>query len=153
VLSDPARDRLLYLDYGYAAYLATWSPRTGRSSAVRLTTANPTVAVVKGQIWVAGFRRSHASVQRLDPRTLRVAGSSEVVANLGPGAVIVGAGRSSLLVRSGTDPDPLWCLDADRGTVRQRWPGPDGTVSGAGRALFVAASPRVTRLPVSGCPG
>jgi hypothetical protein len=120
---------------------------------VRLTTANPTVAVVKGQIWVAGFRRSHASVQRLDPRTLRVAGSSEVVANLGPGAVIVGAGRSSLLVRSGTDPDPLWCLDADRGTVRQRWPGPDGTVSGAGRALFVAASPRVTRLPVSGCPG
>jgi hypothetical protein len=153
IVADPARSRLLYVDYGYVAHLATWSPRTRRSSVVRLPMADPTVAVVGRSIWAAGFRKSRASVQRLDPDTLRPVAASAVAAEVGPGAVIVAAGRSSILVRSGTDPDPLWCVDAATGAVRQRWSGPEGLVSGAGRWVFVAASPRVTALPVSGCPG
>jgi hypothetical protein len=153
VQADPTRHRLLYLTYSYSAYLETWSPRTRASHAVRLTVANPTLAVVAGQIWVAGFRRSTGVVERLDPTTLRPVATSPLSPALGPGAVIVDAGHNSILVRSGTDPGPLWCLDARDGRVRQRWAGPTGAVSGAGRSLFVSTTWSVRQLTVAGCPG
>jgi hypothetical protein len=153
VHADPTRHRVLFLTYEYSAHLESWSPTTGRSQVVRLGVANPTLAVVAGQIWLAGFRGATGVVERLDPRTLRPVASSPLADELGPGAVIVDAGNSSILVRSGTDPGPLWCVDARDGRVRQRWFGPSGPVTGSGRDLFVAASRAVQRLPVSGCPG
>jgi hypothetical protein len=153
VHADPTRHRVLFLTYEYSAHLESWSPGTGRSQVVRLSVANPTLAVVAGRIWVAGFRGARGVVERLDPRTLRPVESSPLAAELGPGAVIVDAGWSSILVRGGTDPGPLWCLDAQDGRVHQRWSGPSGPVSGSGRNLFVATSHAVQPLAVSGCPG
>jgi hypothetical protein len=111
------------------------------------------MAVVAGRIWVAGFRRTTGVVEQLDPHTLRPVAQSPLAAELGPGAVIVDAGHESIFVRSGTDPGPLWCLDADGGFVRQRWDGPPGPVSGSGANLFVAATAAVRPLTVEGCPG
>ncbi len=153
VQADPARHRLLYVTYAYSAYLESWSPRTGRSRVVRLNVANPTLAVVAGRIWLAGFRRSAGVLEQLDPDTLQPVDRSALAPELGPGAVIVDAAQSSILVRSGTDPAPLWCLDARTGRVRERWSGPSGAVSGAGRDLFVATTSSVRRLTVGGCPG
>jgi hypothetical protein len=153
VHADPTRHRVLFLTYEYSAHLESWSPATGRSRVVRLSVANPTLAVVAGRIWVAGFRGARGVVERLDPRTLRPVAASPLAAELGPGAVIVDAGRSSILVRSGTDPGPLWCLDARDGRVHQRWSGPRGPVSGSGHSLFVATTRAVQPLPVNGCPG
>jgi hypothetical protein len=153
VKADPTRHQLLYLTYSYSAYLESWSPRTGRSRVVRLDVANPTLAVVAGRIWLAGFRRSAGVLEQLDGSTLKPVSASPLAPELGPGAVIVDAAASSILVRSGTDPSPLWCLDARTGQVRERWSGPSGAVSGAGRDLFVATTSAVQRLTVGGCPG
>jgi hypothetical protein len=151
--ADPTRHRLLYLTYSYSAYLESWSPRTGQNLVVRLSVANPTLAVVAGQIWVAGFQRHAGVVLRLDPTTLLPVATSPLAPELGPGAVIVDSGRASFFVRSGTDPGPLWCLDAADGRVRQRWAGPSGPVAGSGRNLYVATTSAVQPLTIEGCPG
>jgi len=79
---------------------------------------------------------------------------------VGVGAILVGADRRYLLVRSGggtvvggAGPD-LWCVDARTGAVARRWISAPGTavLTDQGVDLLQAGNPLI-RLPSKGCGG
>jgi len=60
-------------------------------------------------------------LMRLDPRTLRPTVRPSFAALFGSGAQLVGAGTSSIWVRSSDTGNQLFCLDAATGRLMQSW--------------------------------
>lgn len=154
LVADPARHRLLYLDYYNPLSVRSWSPARGSGPAAALPLTRGQVAVVAATIWVGGFGTSGAVLARLDPRTLRPGRSVAVAANLAPGVLLAAAGDRSLFVRAGGGTDPLWCLDGRTGAVSVRWAYAPGVVA-ADRGAVALASPdgRIRPIRPSGCAG
>jgi hypothetical protein len=131
VTADPTRHRLLLVDLdGDHASVRAQRPSDPRPEAqATLPFSKGWVVVAGDQIWAAGYGDHGAVLDRLDPKTLRVVARSPVAAQLGPGAIVVGAGLQALLVRSGSGGDGLWCVDAHTGGLAATWSSVPGGVA------------------------
>ncbi len=124
LVADPLRARLLVFEPERtgAQLVAIGSSGAVSTTALRQPVVKATIAVTgSGRIWLGGFGASGAILERLDPGTLQVSGFSSVVDAVGPGAVVVAAGRSDLLVTSGGGAQLLWCVHDVDGTSGGSW--------------------------------
>lgn len=154
LVADPARHRLLYLDYYNPFTVRAWSPRRGDGPAAALPMTRGQVAVVAGTIWAGGFGSAGAVLVRLDPGTLRAARPAALARSLGPGAALAAVGARSLFVRAGGAPNRLWCLDARTGAVSRYWLDEPGVVAADLGAVAIAAPDgRIRPVAPSGCAG
>lgn len=124
VTADPARSRVIVLDYGARTHI--WTYRPGREQA-RKTAVVPvtksSIAVTEDAVWVGGYRSgsgSNAVLWQLDVPSLTPTGISPVGSELGPGARLLAGGTHDVWVASGGGPG-LWCVDGRTGTEEQHW--------------------------------
>lgn len=156
--ADPSRHRLLLTDLsGATASVRAQRPTDPHPEAQATLPFGKGWVVVTGggQIWAAGYGNHGAVLARLDPTTLRVVAQSPAAAQLGPGAIVVGTGRESLLVRSGAGGDGLWCVDARTGAVDEAWTAAPGAIAiGPDGGYEFASTGEPPRLLTGGrCPG
>jgi hypothetical protein len=125
LVADPTRARLIASYQSGPSQLQSIVPRAngparaGRSATIRSVEA--TIVDVAGAIWLAGFTTGDGVLMRLDPRTLRPALHPSSDGLFDSGAQLVGAGASSIWVRSSDTGNQLFCLDATTGRLMQSW--------------------------------
>jgi hypothetical protein len=138
ITADPARSRLLVLNYGSPTHIWIYEPRRHeiRPAAV-LPFTKPSIAITRAAIWVGGFTESTAVLWRLDAGSLARRGGSPITGHLGPGALLLAGGTRDLWVASGGGPG-LWCVDARTGAGRQHWAlAPTAVTTDRGRVIAV----------------
>jgi hypothetical protein len=156
---DPARHRVLAMvndGTGAGVVLSGGGKVAGlRWPATVAGTVKGTLTVVAGQLWVAGFGRRGAVLERLNPAGLRPRGASPLAPYLGPGAVLVGTGQRVLWVTSAGGGGDLWCVDAHDGAVLRHWSDVSGAVASVvGTAVAVnGVAGQVMRLHLGRCTG
>jgi hypothetical protein len=156
IVADPTRHRLLLWRHGDRLELLAFAPVAPPRQPlgwVPAPFAKGSLLVIDATIWAGGYGQSGAVLVRLDPSSLMpTGGDSAVTPQVGPGAVLVAAGRSVLWVRSGLGGSGLWCVDGATGAVLQSWDldGPVG--SDTADAVLVGQS-GPSALTLSGCSG
>jgi hypothetical protein len=153
-VADPGRGRVLVLSYAPNSHVRVLRPNATVSQAPGvLGFAKATMGVTAdGVIWAAGFGTHGAQLVRLDPDRLSATTVSPLAKDLGPGAVIVGAGDRSVWVRDGGTLGPLWCVDARSGAGMRQWDVTGTVTSQTGRA-YVTTDTLVRPLILNGCAG
>jgi hypothetical protein len=160
---DPVRRRLIFTAWRAGAVdphdpmqvnaldPATMAVTTGAA----LPLSKESIAVVSDHVWIAGFSSSNEPhIYQLDPDKLTVIiGTSEVNAQIGPGAIVSG-GSDSLWVRDGADTG-LSCVNPATGAIRQQWQvGVARVASMPGPIAIGVNQPNLVQLTVgAGCPG
>lgn len=121
IAADPARSRVLVLDYSAPTHIWIYLPHSDhvRMAAV-LPLTKASIAVTDQAIWVGGFTRTTAALWQLDIPSLTPSGMSPLSGELGPGAVLLAGGSHDVWVASGGGPG-LWCVDGRTGTAEQHW--------------------------------
>jgi hypothetical protein len=154
IVADPGRGRVLVLSYAPNSHVRVLRPNATVSQAPGvLGFAKATMGVTAdGVIWAAGFGTHGAQLVRLDPDRLSATTVSPLAKDLGPGAVIVGAGDRSVWVRDGGTLGPLWCVDARSGAGMRQWDVTGTVTSQTGRA-YVTTDTLVRPLILNGCAG
>jgi hypothetical protein len=158
---DPGRHRLL-IDQppagasgsGPNIQVAALNPATlTLTMGAQLRLFKDEIVVVAGQVWVGGYGPvKDPRLYHLDPATLRVAGTSEVNDQLGPGAILW-AGTGSLWVRDGGD-EQLSCLDPATGAIRQQWQAELNSIASMPGTAIAVFQPNLVQLEVTdGCGG
>ena len=119
-----------------------------------LPVGKESIAVVDGQVWVAGYG-SGSLLIHLDAFTLRpigAVGSSLNNVELGPGA-IVWPGESVLWVRAGGS-EALSCVDPKTGAVLEQWDEVQGPVASVHGHAYAASDGSLEQLSLAGgCKG
>jgi hypothetical protein len=119
-----------------------------------LPVGKESIAVVDGQVWVAGFG-SDSLLIHLDAKTLRPigAGASGLgKLDLGPGA-IVWPGESVVWVRAGGS-EALSCFDPKTGAVLEQWDTVQGPVASVVGRAYAASDGSLEQLSLAGgCKG
>ncbi|HZC53993.1 MAG TPA: hypothetical protein VE441_16065 [Mycobacterium sp.] len=154
IAADPARSRLLVLDYSAATHLWIYSPdRIRVRKATTLPFTKASIAVTEQAIWVGGFSRTKAMLWQLDIPSLTPSGKSPLSSELGPGAVLLAAGDRDVWVASGGGPG-LWCVDAKTGRKEQHWTlAPTVITTDQHRVIAVADGQAVPLHLRGGCTG
>jgi hypothetical protein len=157
VAADPTRHRVIVIDQGFPTDV--WAYRPGRPvfeaiDPVRI--AHGTLAVVDGQVWVAGLGATAAVLQRLDPVSLLATGPDllaeyGLATGLSVGAQIVATGSADLWLRADSGVG-LWCVDPTRSTVR-RIGQVSGTIAAGDGRVVAADSSGVIAIQAADCPG
>jgi hypothetical protein len=125
LVADPARARLIASYQSGPSQLQSIVPRAngtaqlGRQATIRSVEA--TIVESAGAIWLAGYSTGDGVLMRLDPQTLRPVRRPSFSSLFGSGAQLVGAGASSIWVRSTDTGNQLFCLDAATGQLMQSW--------------------------------
>ena len=115
VVADPQRHRFVLADLGEPAELWTYDGRRAAQQPDYVDIDNASLAVVHGQIWMAGTWKGKAVLQSLDPVRLTPRSSSPDQRHLGEQAQIVGTGDTVIWVRSAGTVN-TFCIDAQSGT-------------------------------------
>jgi hypothetical protein len=119
-----------------------------------LPVGKESIAVVDGQVWVAGYGDGPLLIH-LDPTTLRPVGgelTGLTKLDLGPGAV-VWPGESVVWVRAGGS-EALSCIDPKTGAVLEQWDEIQGPVSSVLGHAYAASDGSLEQLGlVAGCKG
>jgi hypothetical protein len=154
IVADPRRGRVLVLSYAPNSHVRVLrSGGTVTQAPGVLDFAKGTLGVTAdGVIWAAGFGDRGAELVRLDPARLSATTVSPLAKDLGPGAVIVGAGDHSVWVRDGGSIGPLWCVDARNGAGMRQW-NVTGTVTSQRGRAYVTTDTLVRPLILNGCSG
>lgn len=154
--ADPTRNRMLVEIATAKGARLTLLGGAGSavSAALPAHLAKETLAVTRaGDIWLAGFSRTGAILIRLDPTTLRRAGLSPVVLQVGPGAVLLAAGADDLLVAPGDGSGELYCM-AGNGAQLEKWLVPAESAALAPGSGYVTVGDSLLRLHLAGpCTG
>lgn len=140
IVADAARSRLLVLPTGGATI---WTLRPGsaaHSTRLPVEVYKGTLAVTPaGRIWLAGYSSPGPILAALDPWTFRFVRRSPVTAHVGPGAILLAAGRDHVFVHTGDNSAGLWCVDARTGAPDQFWPiDPVAVAAGPHNAVTIA---------------
>lgn len=154
ITADPARSRVLLLDYSARTHIWIYHPDRNR---IRLASALPvtkaSIAVTDHAIWIGGFGRTGAILWRLTDGSLRRQRVSPLGGELGPGAVLLGGGAQDVWVGSGGGPG-LWCVDGRTGTREQHWGLTPTAVTTDRRRTLAVADGRAVQLNLrGGCTG
>jgi hypothetical protein len=154
IAADPARSRLLVLDYSRQTHIWIYQPdRNQLRLAAALPFTKASIAITARAVWVGGFARSGAALWQLDVRSLRPRGMSPLSADLGPGAILLPGGADDVWVSSGGGPG-LWCVDGQTGVAEQNWPlAPTAVTANRRRAIVVSAGQAVALQLRGGCAG
>lgn len=142
IVADPTRDRLLTLVGAKAGFVVMELgdiARTVSAPAPSDLIKGRLGVTASGAIWLAGYGRSGAILDRLDPGSLRAVTVSPLVGQLGPGASVLASGDHSLLVESGGGGPEMWCVDDQAGAPAELWNiGPEmaAVSSGLGYAVI-----------------
>ena len=119
-----------------------------------LPVGKESIAVVDGQVWVAGYG-SGSLLIHLDANTLRPIGAGVSGLNkleLGPGA-IVWPGESVVWVRAGGS-EALSCVDPKTGAVLEQWDEVQGPVASVHGHAYAASDGSLEQLGLAGgCKG
>jgi len=119
-----------------------------------LPVGKESIAVVDGQVWVAGYG-SDSLLIHLDASTLRPIGvgvGSLDTLDLGPGA-IVWPGASVVWVRAGGS-EALSCMDPKTGAVLEQWDAVQGPVASVVGRAYAASDGSLEQLTLAGgCKG
>lgn len=154
LVADPQRHRLLTVRFGQPPDVTAVSVTGQALAGGPLHMTKGDVVVTGDTVWEVGYGDNGAVLRTLDPATLRENSADlDPASQLGPGAVVVSAGRATLWMRSGggnSEADVLWCRDA-HGEVVSWWTAP-GRVAAAQGVVFVADNGTVRALrPVGNC--
>lgn len=121
ITADPARSRVLMLDYSARTHIWSYRPRQNKIRvAAVLPFTKASIAVTDQAVWVGGFTRTSAVLWQLAAGSLTRRGASPLSGELGPGAVLLAGGTHDVWVGSGGGPG-LWCVDGQTGTDEQHW--------------------------------
>ena len=153
--ADPARDRLLVLDYSHRAsvwpIITTASGGMRVGARVRLHLYPSGLVIGGGQIWVGGFDDGDGSLFRLDPARLQPVPHSANRDAFTTGAIPAAGGDSVIWVRDAQGTE-MHCLDAHTGRDLQDW-SIDGPVASRTGLAVVASSSGLLPLRLSECRG
>jgi hypothetical protein len=154
VVADPARSRVLVLDYSAPTHIWIYRPHTNqlRMAAV-LPLTKASLAVTDQAVWVGGFTRTSAALWKVDIPSLTLTGMSPLSGDLGPGAVLLAGGKHDLWVASGGGPG-LWCVNDQSGTAEQHWTlTPTAVTTDEQQVIAVTDGHAVPLHPHGGCTG
>lgn len=152
--ADPLRHRVLLLidDNGLRFATMVISPSISFFAAPPGLKSGSLAVTRSGAIWLAGVGGNGAILDRLDPRTLGVAGFGNVVAQLGPSASSLAAGDDTVVV--GGESGQLWCVGGTDGATLQRWAIAGNRTAMATGTAFATQDNRLYRLRLkNGCTG
>lgn len=151
IAADPLRSRILAVDAAAPQHVLVMGPDGAPAIPIRIAQAiSPSLAVVQGHIWLAGYNENGPLVWRLDPVSLRPVLSSPVTPRAGAGARLV-AGDAVVWISNGggARKQELWCLAADSGAIGGYWPALSGAVSSRAGLAFAVRGAEVVGLPTS----
>ena len=137
-----------------AVHAVDTSNRHVTTIGTQLPVGKESIAVVDGQVWVAGYG-SGALLIHLDAKTLRpiaTGGPGLGKLDLGPGA-IVWPGESVVWVRAGGS-EALSCVDPKTGAVLEQWDEVQGPVASVAGRAYAASDGSLEQLSLAGgCKG
>lgn len=153
VVADPERHRFVLADLGEPAELWTFDGRRAVQQPDYIDIDNATLAVVDGQIWMAGTWKGSAVLQNLDPGRLIPRSSSSEQRRLGEQAQIVGTGTSVIWVRTAGTVN-TFCIDARSGDRRSEVVSAGPMTSARGKYAVVGGGELYyARFLLGSCPG
>lgn len=156
LVADPTRERLIASYQSGPSELFAVVPRAHGPArverSVTIRSVEATVVAAAGAIWLAGFSTGDGVLMRLDARTLRPALRPSFDTLFGSGAQLVGAGTSSIWVRTSDTGNQLFCLDAATGRLMQSWL-LAGTVASSGHRAVLGSTFGPLVLDLGRCRG